>query len=106
MNDEINSINQTLPTNRTEKTAEIQQWMETVFDRLDHYKGEHKALIKEPTTLLELALWKANLDNNEGRRFESEGVRSTRGSRKRARKEICVTSGARIYCRFSNCSNK
>ena len=100
MNNEINRINQALPTIPTawnaegRKTEEIQQWMRSVIRRLDHYKAEHKALLKEATTLLELALWKANLDDNnvgEG----GEGVR-TRGSRKRARKEISVTSGASI----------
>jgi len=51
-------------------------------------------MLKEATTLLELALWKVNLDDKEG--GEREGVRTTRGRRKRARKEICVTSGACI----------
>mmetsp|Transcript_21687 Transcript_21687/g.34017 ORF Transcript_21687/g.34017 Transcript_21687/m.34017 type:complete len:82 (+) Transcript_21687:1-246(+) len=68
--------------------------MESVIRRLNHYKTEHHQILKEATTLLELALWKANLDDNEG--GEREGVRTTRGSRKRARKEICVTSGASI----------
>ena len=70
--------------------------MGTVTRRLNHYKDEHKALLKEAATLLELALWKANLDHNEGGQLDREGVRTTRGSRKRARKEICVTSGASI----------
>ena len=97
MMDEINRINQTLPTTTTgKKTGVIQQWMETVIHRLDHYKAEHhKALLKEATTLLELALWKANLDDNGGGKIEREGHR-TRGSRKRARKEISVTSGADV----------
>eukprot|EP00986_Skeletonema_menzelii_P017796 scaffold22110_cov46-Skeletonema_menzelii.AAC.1 len=63
---------------------------------LDHYKAEHQKVLKEATTLLELALWKANLDDSEGGVLEREGVRTTRGFRKRARKEICVTSGANI----------
>ena len=96
MNNEINRINQTLSTITLEKTPEIRQWMETVIRRLDHYKAEHHKVLKEATTLLELALWKANLDDNEGGRVDKEGVRATRGSRKRARKEICVTSGASI----------
>ena len=44
-------------------------------------------------SLLELALWKANLDVGT---LEQEGVRTTRGQRKRARKERSVTSGASI----------
>ena len=97
MNNEINRINQVLPTtalHKTHKTGEIQRWMRSTFRQLDHYKDEHHNILKEATTLLELALWKANLDDNEN--GEREGVRTTRGSRKRARKEICVTSGASI----------
>ena len=95
MNNQINSINQTLSTITVGKTLATQQWMRTVINQIDHYRAEHKALLKEATTLLELALWKANLrdNNSEG---EREGVRTTRGSRKRARKEICVTSGAHV----------
>ncbi len=94
---EINRINETLPT--TTKTSAIEQWMRTVISRLEHFKAEHHKMLKEATTLLELALWKANLDDNEGGEggvLEREGVRTTRGQRKRARKEICVTSGASI----------
>eukprot|EP00985_Skeletonema_marinoi_P013198 scaffold6520_cov140-Skeletonema_marinoi.AAC.2 len=96
MMDEINRINQVLPVNFREKTAAIQLWIQSAISQLDHYKAEHKALLKEATTLLELALWKANLDDNEGGLIHKEGVRITRGRRKRARKEICVTSGASI----------
>eukprot|EP00985_Skeletonema_marinoi_P017746 scaffold9811_cov147-Skeletonema_marinoi.AAC.4 len=96
MEDEINRINQDLPTIGGGKSAAIRQWMSSVVSQIDHYKGEHKALLKEATTLLELALWKANLDDNEEGVLEKVGVRTTRGRRKRARKEICVTSGASI----------
>eukprot|EP00984_Skeletonema_dohrnii_P029595 scaffold20346_cov67-Skeletonema_dohrnii-CCMP3373.AAC.1 len=95
MNEEINRVNQVLPDTE-EKTGEIQQWMSSVISQLDHYKAQHKTILKEATSLLELALWKANLDDNEGGVLEKEGVRTTRGRRKRARKEICVTSGASI----------
>ena len=94
---EINRINQILPTfTAWHKTVPIQRWIGTVNSRLDHYKAEHHQMLKEATTLLELALWKVNLDDNGEDRFEREGVRTTRGSRKRARKEISVTSGASI----------
>ncbi|KAK1732352.1 hypothetical protein QTG54_016956 [Skeletonema marinoi] len=93
MKNEINRINQVLPNIAGDtKTQVIQQWMRTVIGRLAHCKDEHHKLLKEATTLLELALWKANLDNNE--QLEIEGVRTTRGRLKRARKESCVTSGA------------
>eukprot|EP00985_Skeletonema_marinoi_P025568 scaffold18912_cov80-Skeletonema_marinoi.AAC.2 len=97
MNEEINRINQVLPcTHEQEKTPVIRDCMESVIRSINHYKAEHKELLKDATTLLELALWKANLDDNEGGVLEREGVRTTRGRRKRARKEICVTSGANI----------
>ena len=95
MNDEINRINQPLPTITGGKTPGIQRWMTTVIHHLNQYKEEHLELLKEATTLLELALRKANLVDNEGGELEREGHR-TRGQRKRARKEICVTSGAHV----------
>ena len=100
MKDEIYRINQVLPNTPhtyTNKTVVTQQWMETVMERVDHYKLEHYALLKEFTTLLELALWKANLDDNSGSDAAArEGVRVTRGQRKRARKDRSITSGANI----------
>ena len=97
MKGEINRINQVLTNTNSRKTRPVQQWMRSVIRRLDHYKAEHRSLLKEATTLLELALWKANLDGNEGGvLIEMKGARTTRGKLKRARKEICVTSGASI----------
>jgi hypothetical protein len=108
MKEEIGRINQTLPGVsgqgkfsaaiqqwNDEKTKAIQQWLDRVLDRMEHYKTEHRVLLKEATTLLELALWKANLEENG---VDLEGVRVTRGRRqiKRARKERCITSGAGI----------
>ena len=98
MKDGIDRINQLLPnTPAEEKTAAIRWWMERVIQRIDHYKSEHYALLKEAMSLLELALWKANLDDNMGNHGAAqEGVRVTRGQRKRARKDRCITSGASI----------
>ncbi len=97
MNDEINRINQTLPGTRSaEKTPSIGQWLDGVLHRIEHYKAEHQILLKEAMTLLELALWKANLDETESGVPSREGVRVTRGQVKRARKERCITSGAGI----------
>ena len=87
MMDEINRINQTLPTNGYGKTAVIQQWMRSVIRHLNHFKDEHKAILKEATTLLELALWKVNLDDKGGK---------LASDRLRARKEKRVSSSARI----------
>ena len=70
--------------------------MELVTRRLNHYKAEHKALLKEAATLLELALWKAKIDEKEGGVLQKGGLRTAMGQRKRERKEICITSGASI----------
>ena len=96
-NEMNNRVNQVLYTTYAwdGKTDAIKQWMDSVIRQLDHYKNQHHQMLKEVTTLLELALWKANLDNNNGGEIEIDGVRTTR-SRKRARKEICVTSGADV----------
>jgi hypothetical protein len=99
LKDEINYCNQYLPnTPEMFKTLDVREWMELVISLLNRYKAEHNKVLKEATTLLELALWKANLQDNggEGGVLEREGVRATRRQRKRARKEICVTSGASI----------
>jgi hypothetical protein len=64
MNDEIDSINQDLPNTRAnDKTTLIQQWIERVLERMEHYKPKHYALLKNNMTQLELALWDANLSN-------------------------------------------
>ena len=63
---EINRINQVLPnTPANEKAEEIRQWMNSVIDKMDHYKAEHCRYVREGITLLELALWKAKLDEKE-----------------------------------------
>ena len=111
MKREIDSINQILPNANAgyydeeeeewiagEKAQVIRRWIRSVIDKMNHYKAEHQRLLNEAATLLELAMWKANLDDNNGGRTMSmrEGVRTTRGSVKRARRELCVTSGASI----------
>ena len=75
MTAEINRINQVLPNTptddktvlieRDDKTVLIKQWMDTVIDKMDHYKAEHYRYVKEGITLLELALWKAKLGDKE-----------------------------------------
>ena len=51
--------------------------MRAVFRYINYYKDEHKATLKEATTLLELALWKANLDEKEKEK-DSFGERKTK----------------------------
>jgi hypothetical protein len=111
MNREVDSINQLLPITPAgyydeeeeewvagEKARVIRRWIRSVIDKMNHYKAEHQRLLNEAATLIELAIWKANLDDNNGGRTMSmrEGVRTTRGSVKRARRELCITSGASI----------
>jgi hypothetical protein len=99
MKKEIDKINQILPgIPASDKGGTIRQWMRSLHQKKDYYKTEHRILVKEAMTLLELALWKANLDENEftGVTSQDEGVRVTRGQRKRARREVCITSGAGI----------
>jgi hypothetical protein len=99
MEEEIDRINQTLPNvpSATLKAEITREWIARVLSRMEHYKGEHKMLLKEAMTLLELALWKANLHDEAANDADAqEGVRVTRGQRKRARKDRCITSGASI----------
>ena len=92
---EINQINQVLPnTLYNEKTEEIQRWMETVLDKMDHYKAEHFRYVKEGITLLELALWNARLDEKEDN-YEAEGrAKKAKVDTESARKVKRMTCGA------------
>jgi hypothetical protein len=99
MEEEIDRINQTLPNIiAIDKAGATQEWITRVLQRMEHYKSEHQIILKEAMTLLELALWKANLHDNEAddAAAAQEGVRVTRGRVKRARKDRCITSGASI----------
>eukprot|EP00986_Skeletonema_menzelii_P020361 scaffold30961_cov217-Skeletonema_menzelii.AAC.3 len=96
---EINRINQVLPTipasPADEKTDEIIQWMELVIDKIDHYKAEHCRYVKEGITLLELALWKAKLDEKEESSVERK-TKKVKVDAESARKERRITCGASI----------
>ncbi len=103
INDDIDRINRVLPnTPISEKTATIQQWMERVLQRIEHYKLEHYSLLEKATSQLELALWKTKLlDEAFGEVIVgTHGARTTRGQWKRARLEsrqvARVTCGADI----------
>jgi hypothetical protein len=97
--EEIESINQTLPdTLSSEMSATINQWIRSVLRDMEHYKTEHKVLLKEAMMLLELALWKAKLLDEEGRKCEAEEKMSLKAKidKERTRKEYRVTCGANI----------
>ena len=60
---EIDRINQVLPsTPAYEKSDTIRLWIESIINSIEHYKAEHYALLKEEMAQLELAVWKAELD--------------------------------------------
>jgi hypothetical protein len=99
MEDEIDSINQTLPNIRAnEKSQAIQEWITRVLGRIEHYKSEHQILLKEAMTLLELALWKAKLLNevDEKKCNVDEVTKKSKIDAEAARKENRVTCGASI----------
>jgi len=94
MIEEINRINQILPnTPADEKTAAIKQWMYSVIDKMDHYKAEHHRCVKEAVTLLELALWKAKLDEKDENGAEGR-TKKVKVDAESVRKEKRVTCGA------------
>ena len=100
MNNEIDRINQVLPNvNCYQKTNPIRNWMERVLDSIEHYKIEHYALLKKFTTLLELALWKAKIDESQDERSLGSGHQPAKKAKidtKTARQEQRITSGANI----------
>ena len=66
MKNEINQINLDLPKiSRYDKTGSIRLWLKSVIEKITHYKSEHYALLKQFTTLLELALWKNELEKTK-----------------------------------------
>ena len=105
MQEEIDIINLILPNipesdvdEWARKTAGIQQWITTVLSRMEHFKTEHKMLVKEAMTLLELALWKAKLLNeaDENKCNVDEVTKKAKIDVETARKEHRVTCGASI----------
>ena len=98
MNAEIDRINSDLEdTPGNHKTRAIRQWIRSVLERFNHYKTEHKALLKEAMTLLELALWKAKLLEKEEADHLLGGKQAAKRAKiddESARTELRITSGA------------
>jgi len=100
MKEEINRINQDLPnTPAHEKTAAIIQWMDSVIDKMDHYKAEHHRYVKDAVTLLELAVWKAKLDEKDKNSAEGRTKTANIIDAESVRKEKRVTCGADLVIR-------
>jgi len=70
--------------------------MSSVVSRLNHYKAQHKALLKEATTLLELALWKAKIEEKEGDSLGDVIAKKAKIDIQSKRSERRITSGANI----------
>ncbi len=99
MKGEIDRINQVLLyTDDWEETSAIQQWIDRVINRMEHYKTQHNTLLKEATTLLELALWKAKLgeDKSEEDPLKNLMAKKSKIDDDSARQESRITSGASI----------
>jgi hypothetical protein len=96
MNQEIYRIKEVLRnTPADEKTDAIHEWIRSVTDRMKHYKAEHNTLLKEDMTQLELAVWKAKLDEKEEDESGSlDGKAKT--DMESVRKERRIKSGADI----------
>ena len=95
MRGEINRINQALPgTVAQEMGAEVRDWIRSVIRQFDHYKTQHIRLLKEATTLLELALWKAKIEEKEEHgEVNAKRVKLDIQSKRNERR---ITSGANI----------
>jgi hypothetical protein len=107
MNQEIDRINHVLPnTPADEKAAVIQEYIRSVISRMEHYKAEHNRLLKEDMTQLELAVWKAKLDDekveNERDTLDGKAAKKTMVDVETARGELRITSGADINIIISN----
>ena len=99
MKEEINRINQVLPDiDRQQKTDEIKQWMDSVIDKMDHYKAEHHRYVKEAVNLLELAFWKAKLAEKDETAAAGR-TNKVKLDAESARKEKRVTCGADLVIR-------
>jgi len=100
MTKEINRINLTLPSlSSSLKTNVIRWWLQSVQSRIEHYKTKHIQVLKEVTVLLELALWKAKLDDDDnkggGDSLEAP-TKKVKINVECTRNERRVTSGANI----------
>jgi hypothetical protein len=96
MNQVIDRINQVLPnTPVDEKADRIRLWIISAINRMEHYKAEHNRLLKQDMTQLELAVWKAKIDEEE-RGVDERSAKKAKIDVDTIRKEQRITSGADI----------
>ncbi|KAK1737907.1 leucine-rich repeat domain-containing protein [Skeletonema marinoi] len=98
MNHDMNCINQVLPhTTESAKTDTIRLWIGSLLGKMERYKAEHYRLLKQATTLLELAIWKAKIDEEVmAHSLETKPAKRAKLNDDSIRKEQRVTSGASI----------
>ena len=97
MNADIHRINKVLPESYSGmKTRVIQQWVQSVTRRLGHFKVQHSAIMKEAMTLLELALWKAKLDEKVDSIINDDSLET-----KLLQLSIIEDEGTRRECRIT-----
>ena len=98
MKREVSSINRALPTLNAEgiQTDGIQNWIESVLRRLEHFKAEHYTLIREAMAILDLAVWKTMIDDENEYEDDSQRAKKVKMDMKAMRRERRVTSGADI----------
>jgi hypothetical protein len=100
MNAEIQRINKVLATtyspNSGVKTRVIQQWVQLVARRFGYFKVQHYRLLVEAMTLLELALWKAKLDEKVDSIINDDSLET-----KLSQLSIINDDGARRECRIT-----
>eukprot|EP00985_Skeletonema_marinoi_P000883 scaffold360_cov77-Skeletonema_marinoi.AAC.8 len=98
MNHDMNCINQVLPhTTESAKTDTIRLWIGSLLGKRERYKAEHYRLLNQATTLLELAVWKAKLDEEDmAHSLETKPAKRAKLNDVSIRKEQRVTSGASI----------
>ena len=63
---------------------------------MTHYKAEHNRLLKEHMTLLELAVWKAKLEERDDNSTQKVQAKRARIDEESSREEKRITSGADI----------
>jgi len=77
--------------------------MQHIISRMEYYKTEHNRLLKEHMTQLELALWKAKIDQKEKARFcgkvQARKAHSDEEKPDIVKNELRVTCGASIIIR-------
>ena len=92
----INRVQLSLRTTPTSsKTTCIQNWMVSVHRSFNKYKRQHEKMIKDASTLLELALWKFMLEEtNEVSISEVKPNKRAKVDVNNTRMQVRVTSGA------------